>query len=74
MPLIKRGSVPLGKGALKTGLRIADDVMSGQNIKTAAKRRATDAGKDLIRGLLTVLACDPRKVQNALQHCDGPVQ
>ena len=33
MPLIKRGAVALGKGALKTGLRIADDVMSGQNIK-----------------------------------------
>ena len=25
MPLIKRGAVALGKGALKTGVRIADD-------------------------------------------------
>ena len=32
MPLIKRGAVALGKGALKTGVRIADDVMSGQSI------------------------------------------
>ena len=61
MPLIKRGAVALGKGALKTGLRIADDVMSGQNIKTAAKRRATDAGKDLIRGLLTTPGVRPQK-------------
>ena len=43
MPLIKRGAVALGKGALKTGVRIAGDVLSGQNIKTAAKRRVTDA-------------------------------
>ena len=61
MPLIKRGAVALGKGALKTGMRIADDVMSGQNIKTAAKRRATDAGKDLIRGLLTTPGVRPQK-------------
>ena len=27
MPLIKRGVVALGKGALKTGVRIADDFM-----------------------------------------------
>ena len=33
----------LCKGALKTGVRIAGDVLSGQNIKTAAKRRVTDA-------------------------------
>ena len=43
MPLIKRGALALGKGALKTGVRIAGDVLSGQNIKTAAKRRVTDA-------------------------------
>ena len=33
MPLIKRGAVALGKGALKTGVRIADDVLSGQSLK-----------------------------------------
>ena len=42
MPLIKKGAMALGKGALKTGIHIADDVLSGQNIKTAAKRRVTD--------------------------------
>ena len=52
MPLIKRGAVALGKGALKTGVRIADDVMSGQSIKRATKRRVTDAGRNLMRGLL----------------------
>ena len=51
MPLIKRGAVALGKGALKTGIRIADDVLSGQNIKTAAKRRITDSGRTMLRNL-----------------------
>ena len=49
MPLFKRGAVALGKGALKTGVRIADDVLSGQNIKKAAKRRVTDAVLSSIR-------------------------
>ena len=49
MPLIKRGAVALGKGALKTGVRIAGDVLSGQNIKTATKRRVTDAVLSSIR-------------------------
>ena len=60
MPLIKRGAVALGKGALKTGVRIADDVMSGQSIKKAAKRRVTDACRSLMRGLL-VPGVRPRK-------------
>ena len=46
--LLKRGAVALGKGALKTGVRIADDVLSGQSIKRAAKRRVTDTGKTMV--------------------------
>ena len=60
MPLIKRGTVALGKGALKTGVRIADDVMSGQSIKRATKRRVADDGRNLMRGLL-VPGVRPRK-------------
>ena len=52
-PLIRRGAVAVGKRALRTGMQIADDVMTGQNIKQAAKRRVTDAGKDLLRSLVT---------------------
>ena len=37
MPLIKRSAVALGKGALKTGVRIAGDVLSGQNIKNGCQ-------------------------------------
>ena len=52
-PLIIRGAVAVGKRALRTGMQIADDVMTGHNIKQAAKRRVADAGKDLLRSLAT---------------------
>ena len=43
-PLIKRGALALGNRALKTGAQIAGDVLSGENIRTAAKRRTKTAG------------------------------
>ena len=51
-PLIKRGAVALGKRALTTGAQIACDVVAGQNIKNATKRRATAAGRALMSSLL----------------------
>ena len=44
MPLIKRGAVALGREPLKTGVRIADDVLSGQSIK-----KPNDASQMLVR-------------------------
>ena len=46
-PLIKRGALALGNRALKTG-----DVLAGQNIRTATKRRAKIAGNELLQSLL----------------------
>ena len=51
-PLIKRGALALGNRALKTGAQIAGDVLSGENIRTAAKRRTKTAGRDLLQSLL----------------------
>ena len=51
-PLIKRGALALGNRALKTGTQIAGDVLSGENIRTAAKRRTKTAGRDLLQSLL----------------------
>ena len=51
-PLIKRGVLALGKRVLTTGAQIAGDVVAGQNVKKAAKRRATAAGRDLMQSLL----------------------
>ena len=51
-PLIKRGALALGNRALKTGAQIAGDILSGENIRTAAKRRTKTAGRDLLQSLL----------------------
>ena len=51
-PLIKRLALALGKRVLTTGAQIAGDVVAGQNVKKAAKRRATAAGRDLMQSLL----------------------
>ena len=48
----------LGKGSLKTGVRIADDVLSGQSIKR--QPNDANAGKNLCNGLLTP-RMSPRK-------------
>ena len=47
--LIRRGAVELGNHALTTRAQITSDVVAGQNVKKAAKRRASAAGRDLIR-------------------------
>ena len=51
-PLIKRGALALGNRALKTGAQIAGDILSGEYIRTAAKRRTKTAGRDLLQSLL----------------------
>ena len=51
-PLIKRRALALGNRALKTGAQIACDILSGENIRTAAKRRTKTAGRDLLQSLL----------------------
>ena len=50
--LIKRGATALGKKALRTGLHVADDMLSGQNVKESAKRRAKEVGSHFLSKLL----------------------
>ena len=57
-PLIKRGALALGNRALKTGAQIAGDILSGENIRTAAKRRTKTAGREVVcmRGRTTSIS------------------
>ena len=48
IPLFKQGAKTIGKAAVKTGFNIAKDVMSGQNIKAAAKKRSQETGAHLV--------------------------
>ncbi|RLJ22612.1 hypothetical protein DJ031_00490 [bacterium endosymbiont of Escarpia laminata] len=64
MPLVKRGAVALGKRAVSTGARIANDVLSGENIKTSAKRRVTTAGREMLSQLMSPAGVQARKPRN----------
>ena len=44
LPILKQGAKGLGKEVLRTGVEIASDGLSGQNVKTAAKARLKQAG------------------------------
>ena len=70
-PLIKRGALALGNRALKTGAQIADDVLSGQNIRTAAKRRTKTARRgDLLQSLLATPSLPGKRVKRAAETYD----
>ena len=45
LPMLKRGLATFGKHALKTGLEIANDVVEGESVKEAAKRRVPEGIK-----------------------------
>ena len=43
MPHLQQGAKMLGKKALQTGVDVAQDVLAGENLKTATKKRAKQA-------------------------------
>lgn len=49
MPFLIRGAKTVGKEALRTGTMVANDVLSGENFKTALKTRSQETGKKLAR-------------------------
>ena len=49
VPLLKSGGKHLLKEGAKTGMQVAQDVLSGQSIKGAIKQRARETGKRLFQ-------------------------
>ena len=43
LPHLQQGAQVLGKKALQTGVQVAQDVLAGENVKTATKKRAKQA-------------------------------
>jgi len=48
LPLVKSGAKAVGRKVLKSGTRIASDVLAGENVKRAAIRHAKQAGSNLL--------------------------
>lgn len=62
IPLLKSGGKALLKEGARTGMQVAQDVLSGQNVKSAMKQRAKQAGKRLFHqavGQVTGRAAPP---------------
>ena len=47
MPHLQQGAKVLGKKALQTGVQVAQDVLEGDNVKTAVSKRAKQALSDM---------------------------
>ena len=47
VPLFKQGAKAVGRTALKTGARVASDVLQGQDIKSSLKTRGSQARQEL---------------------------
>ena len=56
LPMIKQGAKVIGKEAVKTGVGVAADVLGGQNIKTATKQRARQAGLNMTSQVMQQLS------------------
>jgi len=52
LPLVKTGAKAVGREVLKSGSRIASDVLAGENVKRVAIRRAKQAGSNLLNRAL----------------------
>ena len=53
VPLLKRGGKALLREGARTGLQVAQDVMSGQRVGTALKQRTGQAGRRLVKRALS---------------------
>ena len=64
LPMIKQGAKMLGKEALKTGVGIVADTLDGQRVKTAAKKRARQAGLNVTSRVMQQLSnpSTPKKI------------
>ena len=49
VPFIRRGAQALGKQALRTGLNVGRDVLSGRKLKDAARQRAVQTVRTMAR-------------------------
>ena len=73
IPLLKSGGKALLKEGARTGMQVAQDVLSGQNLKSAMKQRAKQAGKRLFHQAVGRVTCPIPKLrqQFGAQYLNG---
>ena len=63
VPHLQQGAKMLGKKALQTGVSVVQDVLAGENLKTATKKRAKQARKKIKELLLNFLRSEDDYVE-----------
>lgn len=63
LPVIKRGAVSLGKTALRRGLNIAQDAITGKSLKQSVANNLREAGSELIGNLASETLTSSRSKQ-----------
>eukprot|EP00745_Piridium_sociabile_P027017 TRINITY_DN43412_c0_g1_i6.p1 TRINITY_DN43412_c0_g1~~TRINITY_DN43412_c0_g1_i6.p1 ORF type:complete len:148 (+),score=11.34 TRINITY_DN43412_c0_g1_i6:410-853(+) len=77
IPLLKSGGKALLKQGAQTGMQVAQDVLSGQNIKTALNQRSKQAGKRLLnQAVRRVVGAPPgepasKRIKSSASHRIG---
>ena len=61
LPMIAKGVKTIGKQAMRTGIDIAGDALSGQDLKSSSKRRLKQAGRSLTSKALRNVGVHPSK-------------
>ena len=61
--MVKRIGSTVGKRALKTGLTVAGDVLSGKNVNTSFKQRLKRAGGESLDDLASVMSSKPKQAK-----------
>ena len=64
-PVLKKIGTTVGKRALKAGVSVASDLLGGKNIKSSLKRRAQEAGGELLGDLASVMSSPPKQAKKS---------
>ena len=68
LPVVKQGALQLGRTALKTGLNIARDKLSGQPLGQAIKTNTKNAGRELLTKAFSRMTQPTKRKQSQLAY------
>ena len=64
-PVLKKIGTTVGKRALKADVSVASDLLGGKNIRSSLKRRAQEAGGELLGDLASAMSSPPKRAKKS---------
>ena len=74
VPVLKRGGKSILKETLRTGVDVLGDVVSGENLKTSAKRRLKQGGSRLLQQATASITPQPSNQRTIKRKKRAPRQ